>query len=301
MTVRGADRPSTQLRRLLAATDRLLVAPVCTSPLSARMVEELDFPIVYVGGYATGATKCLPEPLLGRRDMVEFGGEIARRTSKPVIVDGGAGFGEPMHADRTVRDLIDAGIAGMHLEDQGYPKRAHYHRDYQEHVIEVQAMTDKIAAALEARDADPDFVLIGRTDSMRTDGYDEGIARCNAYLAAGADAVMLFPNDLDEAERAPGDIDGPAVYVNSWGNRVGRPLLTTTEAAAFGYRILIDAQGALLAAVAAARNAYLALANEGACFPDRSEGIELRRDIERWIGLDELYAIEERTVETATE
>lgn len=266
-------------------------------PFLARLIEELDFPIVYVGGYTTGTWLCTPEPLLGRRDFVDFAGAIARRTTKPVVVDGNGGFGEPMHAAWLVRELIGAGIAGVHIEDQAYPKRAHYHRDYQEHVIDTSEMVDKIAAADEARSGDPDFLLIARSDAMRTDGYAEGVERCNRYLEAGADAAMMFPNDLDEARRAPGDIAGPCVYTNSWGNRVGRPVLRASEAASFGYRILIDAQGALLAAVDAARNAYRALAAQGQCFADPAEGLELRKDIERLVGLEELYAIEARTVE----
>jgi methylisocitrate lyase len=290
-------RPSAELRRKLLETTELLVAPVSMSPLTARLSEEFDFPIVYVGGYTTGAWLCTPEPLLGRGDMVRFAGEIARRTRKPVVVDGNAGFGEPMHTAWMVRELIAAGIAGAHIEDQAYPKRAHYHRDYQEHVISSSEMAAKIAAAKEGTTDDPDFLIIARTDAMRTHGYAEGVARCNQYLEAGADVAMVFPNDLAEAERAPHDINGPTLYTNSWGNRVGRPVLSTSQAAAFGYRMLIDAQGTLLAAVGAAREAYRALASTGSCFEDPAHGVELRQDIERLIGLDELYAIEERTVE----
>jgi methylisocitrate lyase len=295
--VTAAARPSTELRRQLTETDELLVAPVCMGPLLARFIEELDFPIVYVGGYTTGAWLCTPEPLLGRRDFVEFAGSIARRTTKAVVIDGNGGFGEPMHAAWTVRELIANGISGCHIEDQAYPKRAHYHRDYQEHVIGADEMVEKIVAATEARAADPDFLIIARTDSMRTHGYAEGIERLNRYLEAGADVAMMFPNDAAEARSAPSDIAGPAVYTNSWGNRVGRPVLSTAEASEYGYRMLIDAQGALFAAAAAAREAYRALATHGRCFDDPLHGIELRRDLEDLMGLEELYAIEAQTVE----
>ena len=290
-------RPSAALRRKLEETTELLVAPVCLGPLTARIADMFDFPIVYVGGYTTGAWVCTPEPLLGRSDMVEFAGSIARRTASPVVVDANAGFGEPMHAAWTVRELIAAGISGAHIEDQAFPKRAHYHRDYQEHVISTSEMREKIAASKEATSHDDAFLLIARTDAMRTNSYEEGVRRCNDYLAAGADVAMCFPNDLDEAKRAPRDIDGPTVYTNSWGNRVGRPILTTQEAAEFGYRILIDAQGALLAAVSAVRAAYEALASTGSCFSDAGHGVDLRRDLERIIGLEELYALEATTVE----
>jgi methylisocitrate lyase len=298
MSRAATDPPTAVLRAALEEPGELLVAPVAFNALTARLVESCGFPLVYVGGYTTGASLCVPEPLLGRTDLTAFAAEIARRTTLPVLVDGGAGFGEPMHTAWLVRELAAAGLAGTHVEDQAYPKRAHYHRDYREHVVDVGAMVDKIVAAREAAaEVDPAFVLIARTDAMRTDGYEEGVARANAYLDAGADAVMVFPNDAAEAARAPADVGGPVVYVNSWGNRVGRPILGVAEAELYGYRMLVDAQGALLAAVEATRDTYRALAERGRSFDDPEHGVALRRELEELVGLEQLYALEERTVE----
>jgi hypothetical protein len=90
---------------------------------------------------------------------------------------------------------------------------------------------------------------------------------------------------------------GPMVSANSWGNRVGRPVLTCVEASSFGYRSLIDAHGLILTGVAAARSASRSLAEGGLSSTDRSYGIEPRRDVEAVIGLEALHEVEERPVE----
>lgn len=290
-------RPTEQLRQLLAQPG-LVVAPVCFNPLTARIVEGLGFPVAYLGGYAFGSSACISEPLTTMTEIVTAGEHIARRIGIPLIVDGDAGFGEPLHTMRAVREMVWAGIAGTHIEDQHFPKRAHYHRDYREHVIPLPEMVQKIAVAARARaETDPDFVIIGRTDAMRTDGYQEGIRRANAFLEAGADMVMLFPNDRAEAERAPRDIAGPVVYVNSWGNRVGRPVLTTQELEQMGYKMVIDALAALLVTVKAVRETYAALRDHGLAALSAAEMIAVRKEVEDLIGMDEFYRIEEETTE----
>jgi hypothetical protein len=118
-----------ELRRLLAE-ERFIDMPVAYDPLGGRLVESLGFKTVYNGGFVTGGSRCTSEPLLTMRTA----GDIAKAVEVPVVADAGAGFGEPLHAMRTVREFIHAGIAGIHIEDQLYPKRAHYHK-YVAHVI----------------------------------------------------------------------------------------------------------------------------------------------------------------------
>ncbi|MBI3967834.1 MAG: isocitrate lyase/PEP mutase family protein, partial [Chloroflexi bacterium] len=173
------------LRRAIQG-DEIVVAPVCINAITARIIQKLGFSACYLGGYAFGAASCLTEPLTTMMEIVEAAQHIARRIDLPLIVDADAGFGEPLHTMRTMQEFEWAGVAGVHIEDQIFPKRAHYHKDYQEHVIPIEEMQMKIRLAVQARQ-DPNFVIIGRTDSMRTDGYDEGVKRARAYLEAGAD------------------------------------------------------------------------------------------------------------------
>ena len=275
--------------------EALLVAPVCYDPLTARLVEALGFRSAYLGGFALGAVTCLSEPLTTMVELAAHAGAIARRIRIPLIVDGDAGFGEPLHTMRAVGELEWAGVAGVHIEDQHYPKRAHYHKGV-EHLVSTDVMRMKIQAALQAR-ADRDFVVIARTDAMRTDGFAEGVRRGNAYAEAGADLVMCFPNTLEEARRAPKEIRAPLVYVNSQGNRLGRPIFAVDELREMGWKLVVDAITAPLVAYQAVKRAYGELARTGGMALDPAEMQATRQEIEDLIGLPEYYRIEAATVE----
>ena len=285
-----------KLRRLLEEPG-LIHAPVSFDPLTSRIVESAGFPVCYLGGYAFGTSTCITEPLTTITELVQGAGRIARSVDIPLIIDGDAGFGEPMHTMRAIREMVWAGVAGTHIEDQLFPKRAHYHRDYREHVVPLEDILTKLRMAIRARDeVDSDFVVIGRTDAMRTDGFDEGVRRANAFLEVGVDLVMLFPNTQEEVERAPKEVNGPTIYVNSSGNRVGRPVLAPKQLEEIGYKMVVDAILPTLAALRSARETYVAL-KDGLHPIRHSEAVELRQDLENLIGLPEYYAIEEETVE----
>jgi 2-methylisocitrate lyase-like PEP mutase family enzyme len=187
--------------------------------------------------------------------------------------------------------------AGTHIEDQYFPKRAHYHKGV-EHIISIEEMVVKIRAAVRARQ-DKDFLIIARTDAMRTDGFDEGVKRGNAYAKAGADMVMCFPNSVEESQRAPKEIHAPLVYVNSQGNRLGRPIFSVQEFADMGWKMVVEAITAPLVAFQALKRTYGQLAREGRTTLDQAEMQAVRQEIEDLIGLEEYYAIEAETVERA--
>ncbi len=283
-----------RLRELLARPG-IIHAPTCYDPLTARIAEEAGFECLSLGGYAMGTHLATSEPLLGLGEVARIVRDIARTCHLPIIVDAGAGWGDPLHVIRTVRDLEAAGAAALHMEDQLFPKRAHYHKGV-EHIIPVDEMAAKVRAAAAAR-RDPDFVIVARTDAMRTDGYAEGIRRANAYAEAGADLVMLFPNTDAEARRAPKDVRVPLVYVNSEGNRLGRPIFSAREAEEIGYKVLYDAITVTLVAYRAVRDVLTRLKATGRTGLDQAEMVPLRKAIEDTIGLEEHYRIERDTVE----
>ena len=138
----------------------------------------------------TGAHLAVTEPLMTMTEQVEVAARVARAVELPVICDADAGYGEPVHTMHCVRTFEAAGIAGIHIEDQFYPKRASYHAGL-EHVIPGEEFLEKMRYALQAR-TDPDFLIIGRTDAFTAVEGDmaEAIRRGNALRDLGVDVVM---------------------------------------------------------------------------------------------------------------
>lgn len=283
--------------RELLSSGELILSPGIYDPLSARVAEVLGFKAISLGGFAAGAHLCTTEPLTTLTEMVDLTRSITSACSIPLIVDAGAGYGEPIHVMRTVKQFGEAGAAGIHIEDQVFPKRVHYHRDYKEHVIDSDEMVDKIRYALAAR-TDSDFVIIARTDSLKTGGLEEGIRRANLYAEAGADMVMAFPNNVDEAKELPKRIKAPLIYVNSPGNRVGRPLFTVDKVREMGYKMLSDATSVILAAAKSAKETLSNYLQNGEPPFETSKYVDLRLELENaYLSLPSYYSIEEKTTE----
>jgi 2-methylisocitrate lyase-like PEP mutase family enzyme len=216
------------LRALLRA-GTFLHMPSAYDPLGARLLAQAGFEAGYCGGYVTGASRCITEPLLTMTEQIAVAAEAASAVPIPFVADAGAGFGDPLHTMRTVREFIRAGIAGIHIEDQLFPKRAHYHK-YQVHAAPVEEFALKIRYACRERDrTDPDFVVIARTDTCREHGLEEAVPRLNRAAEECADMGLLFPRDREETERAPRECRLPLVCVMSRGNRDGRPIFTIPE------------------------------------------------------------------------
>ncbi len=221
-------RQTTKLRELLKA-GTFLHMPAVYDALGGRLVQSLGYEAAYVGGYVTGGSMAVTEPLLTMTEQVKLSGDVAQSIGIPLVVDAGAGFGEPLHTMRTVREFIRHGVAGVHIEDQLYPKRAHYHK-YVVHGVPVEEFVDKIEYAVRQREeSDPDFVIIARTDTCRALGLEEASMRLNRAADVGADLGLLFPRTPQEAEEAPRKCRLPLVYVQSRGNRDGRPIFTRQE------------------------------------------------------------------------
>lgn len=167
------------------------------NPLTARLIEDIGFEGVYLSGAVVAADLALPDiGLTTLTEVVQRGRQVARVTGLPVLADADTGFGEPMSAARTVVEMEDAGIAGLHLEDQVNPKRCG-HLDGKD-VVPVDEMVRRIGAAVSAR-RDPGFVVCARTDARGVEGLDAAIDRARAYADAGAD--LIFTEALaDESE-----------------------------------------------------------------------------------------------------
>lgn len=189
-----------KLRKLLAEPGACLPVPGAFNAIVAKLVERAGFPALYVSGAGTanGVGGYPDIGMMTLSEMAQQAGYIARATHIPAIADADTGFGEAINVFRTVQEYERAGLSGLHIEDQVFPKRCG-HLDGKQ-VISTGQMAEKIAAAVAARQ-DKDFLLIARTDAKAIHGFDDAVQRAHAYLKAGAD--MIFPEALQtEAEFA---------------------------------------------------------------------------------------------------
>ncbi len=231
-------RQTTKLRQLLKSGETLVV-PGCYNAMSAKILEKVGFPAVYMTGYGTSLS-LLGMPDAGLATMTEMHANaryIANAVDVPLIADADNGYGNAINVIRTVREYIQTGAAGVHIEDQIIPKRCGHVAGRQ--VIPIHEAVGKYRAAADARDEiDPDFVLIARTDARGAHGgnLDVAIERANAYLQAGADlAFVEGPTDKDEVARICAEVAGPVFY-----NQTGvSPRLTEAEMKEFGIAITI--------------------------------------------------------------
>ncbi len=291
------DRQSTRLRALLR-NKTFLHMPSVYDAIGGRLVQSLGYEAAYIGGYVTGGSTAITEPLLTMTEQVGLAASIAGSIDIPLIADAGAGFGEPVHTMRTMREFIRFGIAGIHIEDQLYPKRAHYHK-YVVHVIPVEEFVEKVEYSVKERDrSDPDFVIIARTDTCRALGLEEASMRINRAADVGADLGLLFPRNPAEAERAPKMCRLPLVYVQSRGNRDGRPIFLRQDLQQMGYVGCIEAQVVLCTAFHFLKKALAELRETGNYQGmTEAEYVVARQEVEDLISPNEYYEIEEKTVE----
>jgi 2-methylisocitrate lyase-like PEP mutase family enzyme len=203
------------------------------------VLERAGFPAVYMTGYGTSlALLGLPDAGLATMTEMHLNARyIANAVGVPVIADADNGYGNAINVMRTVREYIQTGVAGIHIEDQAIPKRCGHVAGRR--VIPVEEAVGKYrAAAAVRRDLDPDFVVIARTDARGAHGgsLDEAIRRANAYLEAGADlAFVEGPTSLDEIQRVCREVRGPIFY-----NQTGvSPRLTTAQMKELGIAVTI--------------------------------------------------------------
>ena len=293
-------RASTVFREMMKSPG-IIDSPGVYDVTSARIAEMVGFRALGLSGNATGVSLCIPEPVLTLEDIAAVTRRITAAVKIPMIVDAGAGYGEPAHIVHTVQVFEHAGAAGIHIEDQIYPKRFHYHMGV-EHTISPEEMVEKIRYAAQAR-RDPDFVIVARTDAMRTHNFAEGVRRANLYAEAGADMIQLFPNTVEEAKQTPKEVKAPLNYVNSEGkasNQV-RPVFSLQQLEDMGgYKMLNHPTGAILVTYKGMRDMLTHLKQTGSSGLDPDEYAVVRKEIEeKMIGLPAYYSIENATTEKA--
>lgn len=249
-----------QAFRARLASGELVRMPGAFNPLSAKLIEDKGFEGVYISGAVLAADLGLPDiGLTTLTEVSQRGGQIARVTDLPTLIDADTGFGEPMNVARTVQMLEDAGVSGLHLEDQVNPKRCG-HLDGKA-VVDEQTALKRIRAAVEAR-RDPDFLIMARTDIRGIDGLEAAKDRAKALVDAGADAI--FPEamaDLSEFEAIRAAVDVPVLAnMTEFGKS---ELFTTQQLADVGVNIVIFPVSLLRLAMGAAERGLDTILSEG--------------------------------------
>jgi 2-methylisocitrate lyase-like PEP mutase family enzyme len=225
-------RPAERLRKLLQEPG-ISQAPGCFDAHSARLVEKAGFPVAYMTGFGTAASRLgLPDlGLVPFEVMADQAAAIADAISIPLIADADTGYGDVAKA---VRAYASAGAAAIQLEDQVHPKRCGHTAGKQ--VVSAKEAEACIREAVDTRTED--ILIVGRTDARAVEGFEAALERCRAFQAVGADVIFLeAPESREELVALAEAIEAPLLVNLLEGGKT--PLLGTTELEDLGYKIAI--------------------------------------------------------------
>jgi len=273
----GADKLAGMLRQ-----DGMIVAPGGYDCITARMIEQAGFEAAYMTGAGTAASLGYPDyGLVTMTEMVENAGRMASVLNIPLIADADTGYGNELNVVRTVREYEKRGVAGIHLEDQGFPKRCG-HLDNKE-IIPLEDYIAKVRAAVFAK-RNKNFTVIARTDSRAVLGFEEAVRRANAALDAGADVAFVeAPQTMDEVKQVPKLVHGPCFLNIVWKGMT--PDVALEDAKAMGYKIAI-LPGLLFKAVMTSCDEILAATKRDGRHPVSTSNLTVREAFAR-VGANE--------------
>ncbi|MFQ5545994.1 MAG: oxaloacetate decarboxylase [Acidiferrobacterales bacterium] len=278
------------LRKMLEGPE-LVIAPGVADALNARLVAREGFKSIYMTGSGTTASRLgMPDiGLLTMTEMVDNAGRIADASGLPVIADADTGYGGPINVQRTIRAYERAGVAGVHIEDQQWPKRCGHLKG--KTLIPAAEMAAKVRAATDARE-DKDFVVIARTDALSVEGFEQALDRGRLYEEAGADVIFIEgPNTLDQLAAIPTSFKVPTLF--NMGSSGKTPLLSTQEIQKLGFKVVIYPNFMLLAAVTAAQDVLRELKKSGS-IAGLVNRITTFTELFDLVGMREVQELEER-------
>lgn len=254
---------TTMARRLreLLARPKVLMAPGAADALTARLIAKHGFEAIYMTGAGTTAVRLgMPDVgLLTMNEMVDNARSIADASRLPLIADADTGYGGPVNVQRTVRAYERAGVAGIHIEDQQWPKRCGHLAG--KSLIPAEEMAAKIRAGVDAK-LDQDFVLIARTDALAVEGFERAMERCRLYEEAGADMIFLeAPSKMEHLAAIPKAFRKPTLYNMASSGKT--PFLPAQDIQKLGFKVIIYPNFALLAAITAIDRTLTELKTKG--------------------------------------
>jgi 2,3-dimethylmalate lyase len=283
---------ATSRLRALLAENRCIVAPGVADAFAARLVALEGFDAIYMTGFGTSLTRLgMPDVgLLTASEMVDNAYRIADASGLPLVADADTGYGNPINTRRTIRDYEKAGVAGVHIEDQSWPKRCGHLAG--KRVIPAAEMVAKIKAACDAR-RDPDFVIIARCDAIAIEGLEAALERGARYREAGADMLFIeAPVGRAEVEKVAARFKGvPLLYNMAASGKT--PDLPADELGRLGFRLAIYPNWLLLAAIPAMQNLLNELKRTGSIAHMRDKVANFKQFTEI-AGLPEIQQLEER-------
>ena len=252
-------RVTTKLRTLLAS-GRIAVAPGAYDGLSARLVEQAAFPVIYASGGAIARSAGVPDlGLLSMSAIVERLASMVDVVEAPIVADADTGYGNALNAQAAARAFERAGVAAFHLEDQTFPKKCGHYDD--KSLVPVAEMTQKLKAVRDALH-DPDFIVIARTDAIAVEGFAAALDRASAYREAGADMIFVEA-PTSEAEMAEIAKRLPGLKLINMFEGGKTPLLPISRLEALGYHLVIIPSDTQRAAIKAMQRVLAAIGRDG--------------------------------------
>ncbi|MDE1853498.1 MAG: methylisocitrate lyase [Thaumarchaeota archaeon] len=246
------------MRRLIGG-DRIVVAPGVFSPAVAKLAEKAGFKALYFSGAGFSSLLALPDlgiTTLG--EVSQAARQITSQVTLPLIVDADTGFGEALNVARTAKELINAGAAAVHIEDQVLPKRCG-HLEGKE-LVDPDEMVKKLVSAKQA--AGKELLIIARTDARAVEGIDGAIERARLYSKAGAE--MIFPEALESRAEFLEFRKKIALPLMANMTEFGKtPYMTAKEFEEMGYNVVIFPVTAFRAMMKTVKETLAKLKSEG--------------------------------------
>lgn len=273
------------------ASGQFVVAPGIHDMITAVVSNKVGFDFVYASGYwMTASAYGLPDAgIASYTQMVDRVATLCRTAHASVIADADTGYGGLLNVHHTVRGYEEAGVVGIQIEDQEFPKKCG-HTPFKR-VVPVIDMVEKIKVAVEARRS-PETLIIARTDARQPEGFEGAMKRGLAYGEAGADVVFLEALESEQEMRdACARISKPMMANMADGGRT--PIRSKDELKALGYAMAIFPSATGLAAAAAAENALNVLKSEGTSNSPNSKLFNFS-EFNSLIGFEDVWEFEKR-------
>ncbi|RKZ87437.1 MAG: carboxyvinyl-carboxyphosphonate phosphorylmutase [Candidatus Parabeggiatoa sp. nov. 1] len=286
------NKPPTVKLRALLSQPNILIVPACFDALSARLVERAGFSATFMSGFGVSATRLgAPDTgLISYGEIVNQGRDICAAVSIPVMGDGDTGYGNVLNVKRTVQGYAVAGFAAVMIEDQVWPKRCGHTKGKQ--VVDRTEAFARIRAAVDAREAGADILIIARTDARATHGLAEAIERAQRFVELGADINFVeAPQSIEEMHAYCEAVSGVKMANMLEGGKT--PFLAPAQLQAIGYGMVAYPLTLLNRAIHAMQHALETLGTE-----HHPEPLLSFEDIKEIVGFNDYYAEEKRYTES---